>query len=104
MKIQKNLTTFGSDFTALMVCESCGTTAKLMSGYNDAFYHNHVIPCINCPTCDRNHYGESSELGAIRRKREGVNGTVGLSDVHEYEHPGRAEDRADDGTNYGATK
>lgn len=73
----------GNDFSAIMVCESCGTTGKLSSGYHDAFYHNKVIPNINCPTCDRNHYGESSEMGAERRKREYVNGAIALSDVKE---------------------
>lgn len=83
MIIRNYLSQHRNDFAAVLVCESCGTTGVLSTGYHDAFFHNHVIPTINCPTCDRNHYGESSELGAARRKREGVNGTVGLANIQE---------------------
>lgn len=96
MKIQNILSTLGNDFTAKMVCEHCGTTAVLDSGYHDSFYHNYVIPCINCPVCDQNHYGESTELGALRKRREHVNGTVSLKDVAPYNKPPRAELREDE--------
>ena len=96
MKIQNILSTSGNDFTAKMVCEHCGTTAVLRDGYHDPFYHNHVIPCINCPVCDQNHYGESTELGALRKRREHVNGGVSLKDVEPYNKPPRAEEREDE--------
>ena len=82
MKIKEYTFSHRNDFSAIMVCESCGTTALLENGYHDANFHNRVIPNINCPTCDRNHYGESSELGEARRKREGVS-QIALSDVKE---------------------
>lgn len=99
MKIQTITHQHGNDFTATLICDSCGTTATLKDGYHDAHFHNAVIPNINCPTCDRNHYGESTEFGATRRAREHVN-PCHLTNIKEYEHPGRAEFREDDGFNY----
>lgn len=93
MKIKQYLSSRGNDFTAKLVCESCGTTGVLKNGYHDAHFHNRVIPNINCPTCDRNHYGESSEMGDARRKRECVN-KVSLINVVEAEMV-RAEDKHD---------
>lgn len=101
MKIQNILSTSGNDFTAKMVCEHCGTTGLMRGGYHDAHFHNHVIPNINCPTCDRNHYGESTELGAVRRARLGVS-PVSLENVVPATRPPRAELRTDESENWGS--
>lgn len=39
------------DFTAEMTCESCNHKQIDNSGYDDAFYHQNVIPNIKCKKC-----------------------------------------------------
>lgn len=51
MFISKILSQHGRDFTALIVCEHCATHSKLDTGYNDAYYRDHVLPAITCGTC-----------------------------------------------------
>lgn len=46
-----------NDFCADMVCEHCGATQKLTTGYNDDYYHNTVIPAISCPVCTKDRAG-----------------------------------------------
>ena len=41
------------DFEAIMECEHCGNTEKLTSGYDDAYYHNSVIPEMKCEKCGK---------------------------------------------------
>ena len=43
------------DFYADMVCEGCGEIEKRISGYDDAYFHQSVIPAKVCKQC-----GESS--------------------------------------------
>lgn len=95
MNIKEITFQHGNDFSAIMVCEHCGTTGLMRNGYHDAHFHNNVIPNINCPTCDRNRYGESTELGAVRRTRVGVN-PVSLENVTPPARPVRAELREDE--------
>jgi Zn ribbon nucleic-acid-binding protein len=58
MKIQKFLSQHRSDFSAVMECEHCGHTDKLTTGYQDAFYHERVIPAMRCSACGKNRAGE----------------------------------------------
>ena len=58
MKIREILSQHRNDFTATMECEHCGHTAKLTSGYHDAFYHERVIPAMRCGACGKNRAGE----------------------------------------------
>lgn len=51
MKIKKKLEQFRRDFTAIMVCEHCGTEELLTTGYDDTNYHVNVIPKMKCPKC-----------------------------------------------------
>lgn len=53
MKIKEMLTQNRRDFRAIMICEHCGTTEKLMSGYDDAYYHASVIPAMKCKKCGK---------------------------------------------------
>lgn len=64
MKIAKILDEYGNDFTAEMVCEHCGHTAKLMTGYHDNFYHRMVIPAMSCKACGKNRAGELEHTDA----------------------------------------
>lgn len=57
MLISKILSQHGRDFTALLECEHCGNTQKLSTGYDDAYYHDHVLPAITCGTCGKNRTG-----------------------------------------------
>lgn len=38
------------DFTAIYECESCGATKKSY-GYDDANFHENVIPAMRCDNC-----------------------------------------------------
>lgn len=48
----------GRDFYADMECEHCGHVQKLKSGYDDANYHNNVIPQMTCASCGKMRSGE----------------------------------------------
>lgn len=52
MKIQKILLQHRRDFTALYECEHCGHTHK-GAGYDDAYFHNTVIPDMVCSNCGK---------------------------------------------------
>jgi hypothetical protein len=40
-----------------MECEHCAHTQKLDTGYDDAFYHQRVIPTMTCESCGKNRAG-----------------------------------------------
>jgi hypothetical protein len=52
MKIEKITWEHRNDFHAILRCEHCGYSQILNSGYNDAYYHNHVLPAMKCKVCD----------------------------------------------------
>lgn len=52
MKIQKITSQHRRDFYAIYECEHCGSTQK-GSGYDDANFHNNVIPDMECTQCRR---------------------------------------------------
>ncbi len=41
------------DFTADYECEHCGNIEKDRSGYDDAYFHNNVIPNMKCKKCGK---------------------------------------------------
>lgn len=41
------------DFMADFECEGCGYIEKNHQGYDDAYYHNNVVPTIKCPKCGK---------------------------------------------------
>lgn len=45
------LTQHRRDFTAEITCESCDHTEILGAGYDDSYYHNEVLPNIECSKC-----------------------------------------------------
>lgn len=57
MRIKKYTFVMGNDFAAIMVCEHCGGTQKLTSGYHDNYYHTKVIPAMTCRKCGKNRDG-----------------------------------------------
>ena len=50
MKIKKILSQHRRDFRAIYVCEHCGHE-ETGTGYDDAFFHNTVIPTMKCGKC-----------------------------------------------------
>lgn len=61
MRIEQITSQHRNDFAAILVCEHCGSKHKIMTGYDDAYYHGHVIPAITCKTCGKNRSGEIPE-------------------------------------------
>ena len=57
MEIKEILSQHRNDFTATLVCEHCGHEQKLTSGYDDAFYHDRVLPSLICKACDKDRAG-----------------------------------------------
>jgi len=41
------------DFRADYECEHCGHIEKESYGYDDAHFHNNVIPEMKCPECSK---------------------------------------------------
>lgn len=52
MKIKKIISQHRRDFFAVYECEHCGHEHKA-SGYDDAFFHNSVVPGMVCPKCEK---------------------------------------------------
>ncbi len=52
MKIKKIISQHRRDFTAEYECEHCGNTEE-KCGYDDANFHNNVIPTMKCAACER---------------------------------------------------
>lgn len=53
MKIKRFLSQHRRDYTAVMECEHCGHEQKDMYGYDDANYHDNVIPNMACKNCGK---------------------------------------------------
>lgn len=58
MRIKEITSQHGRDFSAVMECEHCGEKQKITTGYDDAYYHERVIPAITCRSCGRNRAGD----------------------------------------------
>jgi len=41
------------DFRADYECEHCGYVDKNKYGYDDSYFHQAVIPSMNCPKCGK---------------------------------------------------
>ncbi len=52
MRIQKITDQNRRDFTAIYECEHCGNTHK-GTGYDDSYFHKHVIPEMTCKSCGK---------------------------------------------------
>lgn len=52
MKIKTILSQHRRDFSAIYECEHCGWT-KTHGGYDDAYFHNNVVPAMVCEQCNR---------------------------------------------------
>jgi rubrerythrin len=52
MKIKTKLSQHRRDFEAIYVCEHCGHEDR-WGGYDDANFHENVIPNMPCPSCNK---------------------------------------------------
>lgn len=52
MKIKEITSQSRRDFTAIYECEHCGHKEKDI-GYDDANFHNNVIPTLKCNKCGK---------------------------------------------------
>ena len=52
MRIKKIISQFRRDFTAIFECEHCGYETEC-GGYDDAFFHEQVIPQMTCGECKK---------------------------------------------------
>ena len=52
MRIKNIIDQHRRDFTAIFVCEHCGHEHRGY-GYDDANFHNNVIPEMKCPDCGK---------------------------------------------------
>ena len=52
MKIQKIVSQSRRDFIAIYECDHCGATEK-GNGYDDANFHQNVIPKMKCKMCGK---------------------------------------------------
>lgn len=53
MKIKEVLTQYRRGFTATLECEHCQAEEYLPCGYDDANFHENVIPQIECDKCGK---------------------------------------------------
>ncbi len=59
MKIKEWLDQIRNDFWCTYECEHCGHETGKSSGYNDANFHDNVIPAKYCPECGLNREGKA---------------------------------------------
>ena len=52
MKIKTIKSQTRRDFVAIYECEHCGHTVE-GSGYDDANFHENVVPDMECPSCKK---------------------------------------------------
>jgi len=52
MKIKEIISQSRRDFRAIYVCEHCGEE-ETDSGYDDAHFHQYVIPKMKCKACGK---------------------------------------------------
>lgn len=53
MKIKQINRQHRRDFWADYECEHCGNIEKDKSGYDDSYFHNNVIPKMECKKCGK---------------------------------------------------
>lgn len=59
MRIKTKISQYRRDFRAQYECESCGHIAT-GSGYDDAYFHQTVIPSMVCDACGATAAGQTS--------------------------------------------
>ncbi len=52
MRLKKIISQHRRDFNALYECEHCGDTHE-GSGYDDSYFHNNIVPNLECVKCGK---------------------------------------------------
>jgi len=68
VKIHTILNRLGNDFWAEYECEYCNHVTQSQSGYEDAHYHDNVIPAKYCPVCGLNRAGQTKEESGVNEQ------------------------------------
>jgi len=63
VRIKELISQHRNDFRAIMECEHCGEKQKLDTGYDDSYYHSHVIPAMACNGCGKDRDGQVPHKG-----------------------------------------
>lgn len=58
MKLVEITSQHRNDFSGILKCNHCDSYQKLTTGYDDAYYHNVVIPKIHCNSCGMDNAGK----------------------------------------------
>lgn len=67
MKIQKILSQYRRDFKAIYECEGC-ESIKEGEGYDDAYFHEIVIPNMKCDNCGKTSRETGSDYRPLTTK------------------------------------
>ena len=67
MKIKEITEQRRRDFRAIYICESCGEEEK-GSGYDDANFHENVIPKMKCKKCGKTSIESGKEYRPLATK------------------------------------
>lgn len=62
MKIKEIKNQHRRDFVAVMVCEFCNHEQLNKSGYDDRYYHDHVIPEMKCDSCKESTHSKGGSV------------------------------------------
>lgn len=68
MKIKRIISQNRRDFWADYECESCGFVDEHKYGYDDAHFHNDVIPNKECPNCGKTSLDSKEEYRPLSTK------------------------------------
>lgn len=68
MKIKKFISQNRRDFWADYECECCGYIEEHQSGYDDANFHNNVIPNKKCPKCGKSSLDANEDYRPLTTK------------------------------------
>lgn len=69
MIIKKKIRQHRRDFWAIYKCEHCGYETDEEAGYDDANFHQNVIPNRKCPECGESSNSKRSDKTVIRKTR-----------------------------------
>ena len=68
MKILEITSQHRRDLTANMRCEFCKTVENKVSGYDDRFFHDNVIPGMKCKSCGKSTKSEGGTPDATHTR------------------------------------
>lgn len=70
MKLFKIISQIRRDFKGSYKCEFCGSieTDKGMDSYDDRFYHDNVIPSMECKSCNKSTKKDGGTIDNIPTK------------------------------------